>query len=87
MLDISEYSLYKIEREVLENKKEFPIITIIGNVTNQKRLEKIISTYGVNTIYHTAAYKHVPMVEKNTIAGIRCNIFGTLACVNAAVKK
>lgn len=86
LFDISESALYQIERELLEDKKEFPIYTIIGNVTNEKRLDNIMSKYKINTIYHTAAYKHVPMVEKNTIAGIRCNIFGTLACIKAALK-
>ena len=85
LFDISEYALYKIEKELLEAEKSFSIFAIIGNITNQTRLEKIISNYDVETIYHTAAYKHVPMVEKNTIAGIRCNIFGTLACINAAI--
>tara|TARA_B100001029_G_C15061045_1_gene458509 strand:- start:1453 stop:3066 length:1614 start_codon:yes stop_codon:yes gene_type:complete len=86
LFDISEFALYELEKELIEAERQFPIFAIIGNVTNQSRLEKIISNYNVNTIYHAAAYKHVPMVEKNTIAGIRCNIFGTLACINAAIK-
>jgi len=85
LLDISESSLYQIESELLEKKLDIPILTIIANVTNQPRLERIIKRYNVNTIYHAAAYKHVPMVEKNTIAGVRCNIFGTLSCSMAAI--
>tara|TARA_Y100000588_G_C14279772_1_gene936346 strand:+ start:8399 stop:10273 length:1875 start_codon:yes stop_codon:yes gene_type:complete len=88
LFDISEFALYTIEKELkeIEIERDFPIFAIIGNITNQSRLEKIICNYNVNTIYHSAAYKHVPMVEKNTIAGIRCNIFGTLACINACIK-
>jgi len=85
LFDISEHSLYLIERELLSKPADCQINTIIGNVTNQSRLEKIIKNYKVDTIYHAAAYKHVPLVEKNTIAGIRCNIFGTLACCKAAI--
>tara|TARA_B100001123_G_scaffold323291_1_gene362952 strand:- start:509 stop:2413 length:1905 start_codon:yes stop_codon:yes gene_type:complete len=85
LFDIAEYSLYKIERNLLEEEINFPLLTIIGNVTNQSRLERIFSKYNIDTVYHSAAYKHVPLVEKNTIAGLRCNIFGTLACCKAAL--
>ena len=87
LFDISEHSLYLIERKLLSMSPDCQINTVIGNVTNQSRLEKIIKTYKVDTIYHTAAYKHVPLVEKNTIAGVRCNIFGTLACCQAAINE
>lgn len=87
LLDISEYSLYKLE-QMLSSIIEKPIIfTVIGDVTDQKRLERILSNYSVHTIYHAAAYKHVPMVEKNSIAGIHCNIFGTLSCIKAATNQ
>ena len=87
LFDISEHSLYLLERKLLSKSVDCQINTVIGNVTNQSRLEKIIKTYKVDTIYHTAAYKHVPLVEKNTIAGVRCNIFGTLACCQAAINE
>ena len=85
LFEISEYALYKIEKELLEIKSDVQIMAVLGNVTNKQRLEIIFDRYNVHTIYHTAAYKHVPMVEKNTLAGLRCNIFGTLACVEAAI--
>jgi len=85
LFDISEYALYMLESELLEEDLDVKLITVIGNVTNQERLEQIIDKYNINTIYHAAAYKHVPMVEKNIFAGVRCNIFGTLACCNAAM--
>ena len=86
LIDIAEYSLYKIERELDELEEDVRILTILANVTNQKRLERIMSQYKIDTVYHAAAYKHVPLVEKNTLAGVRCNIFGTLAICNAALK-
>ena len=58
---------------------------MLGSVCNQERLEKACSVYGVQTIYHAAAYKHVPMVEKNPAEAIRNNIFGTLRAATAAV--
>lgn len=85
LFDISEVSLYQIERELNENAM-CPIITVIGNVTNQTRLSSVIARNKIDTVYHAAAYKHVPMVEKNIFAGIRCNIFGTLSCVRASIK-
>ena len=85
LFEISEHALYKIEKELLEIKSDVQIMAVLGNVTNKQRLEIIFDRYNVHTIYHTAAYKHVPMVEKNTLAGLRCNIFGTLACVEAAI--
>ena len=85
LFEISEHALYKIEKELLEIKSDVQIMAVLGNVTNKQRLKIIFDRYNVHTIYHTAAYKHVPMVEKNTLAGLRCNIFGTLACVEAAI--
>jgi len=85
LFDISEASLYLIERELLEMNLSVPLISILGNVTNAPRLKKIINEYKINGIYHAAAYKHVPMIEKNAFAAIRCNIFGTVACIQAAI--
>ena len=85
MFEISEHALYLIERELLEKQIDVPILALLGNVTNTSRMQKILTKYEIDTIYHSAAYKHVPMVQKNTIAGVRCNIFGTQACIDAAV--
>ena len=85
LFDISEAALYQIEHELRDYKSGVIILAIIGNVTRRNRLDYILKKYEVDTIYHTAAYKHVPLVEKNTIPGIRCNIFGTLATIKAAI--
>jgi len=85
LFDISEASLYLIEHELRDYKSGVRILAIIGNVTRRNRLDYILKKYEVDTIYHTAAYKHVPLVEKNTIPGIRCNIFGTLTTIKAAI--
>ncbi len=85
LFDISEYALYEIEQRLSSHSDFAKVVSIIGNVTNQKRLERIIAENNIQTIYHAAAYKHVPLVEKNSIAGVRCNIFGTLSCIKAAM--
>ena len=85
LFDISEFALYSIERELLEINPEIRVITVLGDVTEGLRLVNIIENFEVQTIYHAAAYKHVPMVEKNMVAGVKTNIFGTLACIEAAI--
>ena len=85
LYEISEIALYSIERNLIDIKSDIPVFSIIGDVTSQSRLSRIIQKYKIQTVYHAAAYKHVPLVEKNTIAGISCNIFGTLSCVKASI--
>ena len=85
LFEISELALYQIEKELSGTKNNIAIIAVLGNVTNQVRLENIMQRFNINTVFHAAAYKHVPIVEKNVIAGLRCNIFGTLSCINASV--
>ena len=85
LFDISELALYLIERELLEINQGVRVIPILGDITNGSRLGKLIKKFEIQTIFHAAAYKHVPMVEKNTVAAIRTNIFGTLSCIQAAI--
>ena len=81
----NEFSLYAVEKELQSLSLGIPIIAVLGNVLNQARVESICQRFSVNTIYHAAAYKHVPMVEKNNTEGVRNNIFGTLNCAKAAI--
>ena len=85
---MSELALYEIENELLTSvTKNTTIYPILGSVNNKARLEYIFNHFGVNTIYHAAAYKHVPMVEYNNNEGIDNNVFGTLNCAQAAINK
>ena len=88
LYEISEFALYKIENELTATaahlQNDTRIIPILGSVQNGPRLETAIKAYGVQTIYHAAAYKHVPLVEENAIEGIKNNIFGTLEVASAA---
>jgi len=91
LFEMSEFALYAIEKELLlllskiENSKDITLIPVLGSVSNANRCEKICKTFGVQTIYHAAAYKHVPMVEKNPGEAIWNNIFGTLHTAQAAI--
>ena len=90
LYEVSEFALYSIEAELsaaakLQNSTA-RIIPILGSVQNGRLIETVIQTYGVQTIYHAAAYKHVPLVEENIVEGLRNNVFGTLAITSAALK-
>jgi len=89
LYEMSEYSLYAIERELagIIGTHSLPteLYPILGNVQEQDHVERILKTFKIVTIYHAAAYKHVPLVEYNVTDGVRNNVFGTLACARAAI--
>jgi len=89
LLDICEYALYRIERELLQLAREagspVSVKALLGSVQHRHRLEAVMHAFGVQTIYHAAAYKHVPMVEHNAVEGIRNNVFGSLETARAAI--
>jgi FlaA1/EpsC-like NDP-sugar epimerase len=87
LFEISEFQLYRIEKALLNiAKKNCKIIPILGSVTNKNRLEQVCNAFTIQTIYHTAAYKHVPLVEQNVGEAIWNNIFGTLTLAQTAIK-
>lgn len=90
MFEQSEYGLYRIERELKAMLRDellsVELVAIMGSVQNRTRIDSILKSFQVETIYHAAAYKHVPMVEHNMIEGIRNNLFGTLRLAEAAIE-
>ncbi len=88
LFESSEFALYQIERELLaacENMQSPPaIIPVLGSVQNQARIEKVLKTHAIQTLYHAAAYKHVPLVEHNPIEGVQNNVLGTWRTACAA---
>lgn len=90
LFELSEYALYAIEQEIQKylsyevHFKNIKLTALLGSVQDQKRLQSIFTAFAVNTIYHAAAYKHVPIVEENIVEGIRNNIFGTRRAAEAA---
>ncbi len=100
LFERAEPALYQIKKELLEilakgssvvplpsedKSKEVEIVDILGSVLHQKHLEKVCKTYGVQTIYHAAAYKHVPMVEYHPVEAVYNNVFGTYSAAMAAL--
>lgn len=88
MYDIGEFSLYSIEMELRNSNAKSnsapKLVAILGSVLDEVRVESVISKYGVQTIFHAAAYKHVPLVEHNVLVGARNNIFGTKTVAEVA---
>ena len=86
LLDSNEYALYTIKKEIESIVTEVDLYAVLANVKNKKRITEVCNTFNVETIYHTAAYKHVPLVEENPFEAVSNNIEGTKVCVEAAVE-
>lgn len=88
LLEISELALYQIERELQQisdrDGLDIEIIALLGSVHHADRVRMVFKSFNVNTVYHAAAYKHVPMVEHNMVEGIHNNIIGTWYTAQAA---
>jgi FlaA1/EpsC-like NDP-sugar epimerase len=85
LLEQSEFALYRIQHALLEQYgKASDIVPLLGSVRDGARLSEILRAFSPQTIYHAAAYKHVPLVEENPEEGLKNNVFGTLVCAQAA---
>lgn len=84
LFEISEYALFRIHSELKRKNPEINFATILGSVTDEALMIDVLKVHSVQTIYHAAAYKHVPIVEDNILAGYRNNILGTRAVAEAA---
>jgi len=86
LFENNESSLYQIEQELVNlNMSDVEIFPVIGSVTDFNRMKNILSHYQVHTIYHAAAYKHVPLVEYNQSQGVINNTIGTMIAAKAAI--
>ena len=85
LVEQSEFALYNVHQELERKRIEAKIIPLLGSVREKDRIDKIISTWHPNTVYHAAAYKHVPLVEHNLSEGIKNNVLGTLFTAQAAI--
>ena len=87
LVEISEYALYQVHSELEQiNNSSTKLIPLIGSVQDIWRMDQILSLWRPNTIYHAAAYKHVPIVEHNLIEGLKNNAIGTFQLAKLAVK-
>ena len=89
LYELSEYALYEIDKDLLNKVKaaelDVQVLPMLGSVQDRKRLEEIMRNFAVDTVYHAAAYKHVPLVEYNVVEGVRNNVFGTWQTAEAAI--
>jgi len=89
LYELSEFALYSIERELTDICEQqgigAEVIPVIGTVQRRNRIETVLKSFNVDTVYHAAAYKHVPLVEYNMVEGVRNNVFGTWHTAEAAI--
>lgn len=89
LFEQSEFSLYSIERELQSINQveglDVSLHAVLGNVAHRRRCETVMRTFGIQAVYHAAAYKHVPLVEHNVIEGVQNNVFGTWHAAEAAI--
>ncbi|MFN3236298.1 MAG: polysaccharide biosynthesis protein [Pseudomonadales bacterium] len=83
LYDNSEFALYRIETELRKINHNVELLVLLGSILNEQYLSKVMNNFAINTVYHAAAFKHVPMVEANVIEGVRNNVVGTWNVVKA----
>ncbi|MBO6702602.1 MAG: polysaccharide biosynthesis protein [Pseudomonadales bacterium] len=84
LVDHSEIALYNIENELRGSESQTSIYTVLASVTDSRTIRHIFDSFNVDTVYHAAAYKHVPIVEANPLSGVENNVFGTQVIAEAA---
>ena len=88
LVEMSEFALYQIHQElqsILAGEPDIEIVPLLASVCDEVRMHEIMDTWKPHTVYHAAAYKHVPLVEHNPAEGVRNNVWGTRACAEAAM--
>jgi FlaA1/EpsC-like NDP-sugar epimerase len=89
LLELSEFALYRISDELAALARAenlaVEVVPLLGSVRETERMTGLLRQFGVHTIYHAAAYKHVTIVEQNMVEGVQNNVFGTLSLARAAV--
>ncbi len=92
LVEQSEFALYNLHQELLgrlstQDEKGITLIPLLASVRDEVRMREIMATWKPHTVYHAAAYKHVPLVEHNPAEGVRNNVLGTLAAARAAMEQ
>ncbi len=90
LLDHSEYSLFKVQRELkqicADENLDVAVQDVLGSVTNRTFIRHNLASYGIETLYHAAAYKHINLLENNVVEGLKNNTFGTLHTAEEAMR-
>ncbi|NUU03208.1 polysaccharide biosynthesis protein [Herbaspirillum robiniae] len=88
LIEQSEYALYQIHQELQDLLNDrIPLVPLLASVRDEERMREIMSTWKPDTVYHAAAYKHVPLVEHNPAEGIRNNVLGTYTAASMAMEQ
>jgi FlaA1/EpsC-like NDP-sugar epimerase len=85
IVELNEFALYSIDQELGKNPQGVPVVAVLGSVMHQQRIQRLMSQYEIDTVYHAAAYKHVPLVEGNPFEGLYNNALGTWHAARAAI--
>ena len=88
LMDISQFAIYKVLEELEQHPyiHEFDLVPLIGSVQDSEFIKRVFDRFMVDTIYHTAAYKHVPLMEQNVMQCIKNNVFGALNIAELAIE-
>ena len=84
LVEMSEFALYQIHQELESVCEGVELVPLLASVCDEARMNEIMGTWKPHTVYHAAAYKHVPLVEHNPAEGVRNNVWGTRVCAQAA---
>ena len=85
LLELNEFSLYHVERK-FRSLSSIPIVPCLGSVQDSELLKHLLRDHKINTVYHAAAYKHVPLVEENPLQGLRNNALGTQSLIEKCIE-
>ena len=86
LLELNEFALYKINERLRSLNLNLEIIPLLANIQNPSKIEEIFKIFKIDTVYHAAAYKHVPLVEENICESVKNNVIGTFIIAKAAIK-
>jgi FlaA1/EpsC-like NDP-sugar epimerase len=86
LVELNEFALYKIYEELKNINKNLMIIPLFANIQDQSKIEELFKVFKIDTVYHSAAYKHVPLVEENICESIKNNVLGTFLIAKIALK-
>jgi FlaA1/EpsC-like NDP-sugar epimerase len=86
MVDIAESPLYEIERELIEGRGFEPVLPVLADVRDRRRLGQVFERYQPNVVFHAAAYKHVPLMEQNPVESVRTNVMATRVVAELAAE-
>ena len=86
LAELNEFALYKITEDLKSINKSIKIIPLLINIQNQLKIDQLFESFNIDTVYHAAAYKHVPLVEENISESVKNNVFGTFNLAEAALK-